>query len=901
MQLAIDELQQGNAVQARRWLAKAMVMSANSEPVTALLAATLAKDESRVGLSVLQHAIAQFPDSSMLWPLYWRVMTASVRYDNAQPASAEEVKHVCKQVYKQVHARLPWLTPASGVELEAIVQLLVTLSAVTSAVTSEPTPHRLGFVRFDAATKCIRGWAIDLSQVKAQTPLTACALFIRAKTERGQQIEGKLMADAPDRLLTAAGLSREVGGFTIQLPDYCSSVELLFEDDQSLVGSPLVAVRPITVKPMTPGPMAVVSDAFVSKANSQTEDGIEASASSLEGGSSSDTSDHQVTEFVVLSDEDSIDLNGQESLEPCETGSPTIGDEDASQDLLQGTAQGTEAQLAPAVNVLIPIFEGREHALACLRSVIAAQAHNTTPHHIIVLDDASQDEQLIAALQALAQKKQIMLVRRAANLSFIRNMNRGMAMRGTATTATTATTSTTSQNDVVWLNADTRVSGNWLDRLKAVADKDPCIASVTPWSNNGEAMSLAGFHQPSETPTEAEHQVIDNLVNTLNLPAQTLVSGCGFCFYVKRQAINDVGYLDETTLIDGYGEETDWCLRARALGWQHMGATNVFVSHAGGQSFGARKQLLAKHNNKIIRERYPLADRIHDHFRENDPLQPLRETIAAKLKSEGIFLRPTAASKADAASGVLSGVVSGAVSGAVSGVASPLAPTAGLPADVVDGSFMARLSKVLLSVGEHKAPSKKQASKLNAHSEADFGSHTHTGVIVDDLKSPDVLNAWLAYARQVQQKVEQKQTQREQQKAVPKEQQENERSEENTEVPQFTLPRLLILQDAPGSLLLEKTGIATRIGCPAGLSWAQWLDLLGVTHQVSLVVDSHSLADTAVDTEVGTYVDTEVDIEVEPLADTEATPRPKSKMRSNTRSSATRKRKSDSSMLEAVA
>ncbi|WP_244898743.1 hypothetical protein [Pseudomonas oryzihabitans] len=40
--------------------------------------------------------------------------------------------------------------------------------------------------------------------------------------------------------------------------------------------------------------------------------------------------------------------------------------------------------------------------------------------------------------------------------------------------------------------------------------------------------------------------------------------GCGFCFYIKLCAPEQVGLLDEIQLKRGYGEETDWCLRAKA-------------------------------------------------------------------------------------------------------------------------------------------------------------------------------------------------------------------------------------------------------------------------------------------------------------------------------------------------
>ena len=47
------------------------------------------------------------------------------------------------------------------------------------------------------------------------------------------------------------------------------------------------------------------------------------------------------------------------------------------------------------------------------------------------------------------------------------------------------------------------------------------------------------------------------------------------------------GSLRADVFAQGYGEENDFCLRARHLGWRHVAAPGVFVAHVGGHSFGA--------------------------------------------------------------------------------------------------------------------------------------------------------------------------------------------------------------------------------------------------------------------------------------------------------------------------
>jgi hypothetical protein len=91
--------------------------------------------------------------------------------------------------------------------------------------------------------------------------------------------------------------------------------------------------------------------------------------------------------------------------------------------------------------------------------------------------------------------------------------------------------------------------------------------------------------------------------------------------------LDAVGYLDEVHLLRGYGEETDWCLRARSLGWRHMGAPQVFVAHQGGISFGDEKALRVAHNNAILRRRYPDAEARYKTFCLRDPLRPARQRL----------------------------------------------------------------------------------------------------------------------------------------------------------------------------------------------------------------------------------------------------------------------------------
>ncbi|HGY3557717.1 TPA: glycosyltransferase family 2 protein [Pseudomonas putida] len=265
------------------------------------------------------------------------------------------------------------------------------------------------------------------------------------------------------------------------------------------------------------------------------------------------------------------------------------------------------------VDVLIPVYDGLNETLECINSALEARKLNRTAHRLVVIEDRTPVPALAKALKVLAGKGKITLVINPVNLGFIRSMNRAMAM--------------SPNKDVVWLNADTRVHGAWLDRLRQVAYSDARIASVTPFTNNGELMSFPKSQVSHAMPSAQAQAELDELARQVDSPPMEIETGCGFCLYIKRAALDQVGYLDEVHLSRGYGEETDWCLRARGLGWKHVGAPNVFVAHQGGISFGAEKNLRVAQNNAVLRKRYPDASARYKAFCLRDPIKPARDAL----------------------------------------------------------------------------------------------------------------------------------------------------------------------------------------------------------------------------------------------------------------------------------
>lgn len=269
-------------------------------------------------------------------------------------------------------------------------------------------------------------------------------------------------------------------------------------------------------------------------------------------------------------------------------------------------------QLSSAVDIIVPVYSGRSETLACLDAIRASE--NSTLHRVVVVDDCSTDEGLRKALRERVQRGEIALISRPINAGFAGAVNTVLAFN--------------SARDVILLNADTLVFGNWLDRMRAVAYQSDDIGTVTPLSNHGELVSYP-LPMRNNTVFNAKHaELIDQLFNLIGpKEAIEIPVGVGFCLYIKRKALTETGLLDESTFGRGYSEDTDFCLRTQTCGWRNVCAANTYVVHWGGRSFGDEKQYLVAQNLDRLHAKYPHHSEEYEQFLADNPLCNLRRNI----------------------------------------------------------------------------------------------------------------------------------------------------------------------------------------------------------------------------------------------------------------------------------
>ncbi|NEX19400.1 glycosyltransferase [Thiorhodococcus mannitoliphagus] len=270
------------------------------------------------------------------------------------------------------------------------------------------------------------------------------------------------------------------------------------------------------------------------------------------------------------------------------------------------------------LDVIIPVYKGRRETLDCIRSLL--ECGDPWPHDIILINDASPDPELSADLRRLTEAHPgITLLEHTRNQGFVASVNRGMALHP--------------ERDVILLNADTCLpTADWLSRLRHAAHADERIATVTPFSNRATICSLPRPQEDNDLPKDMTVTDLDRLCADANPGLQIdIPTAIGFCMFIKRQALDEVGYFDEARWGMGYGEENDFCLKASAIGWRHVAACDVFVQHHGAVSFQDEKQARIRDNLGLLTALYPdYAERVA-RFIRRDPLASARARIVLPL------------------------------------------------------------------------------------------------------------------------------------------------------------------------------------------------------------------------------------------------------------------------------
>ncbi|HXH39290.1 MAG TPA: glycosyltransferase, partial [Thermoanaerobaculia bacterium] len=279
---------------------------------------------------------------------------------------------------------------------------------------------------------------------------------------------------------------------------------------------------------------------------------------------------------------------------------------------------GRQAAERPrAVDVVIPVYGAAEELRACLESV--ARETDLARHRVVLVVDGPQDDSVESIVTGFvpAHRESVRVLRNGQRSGFVAAANLGMKE---------------STADVVLLNSDTIVTPRWLEKLIDAACASGDVGTVTPLSNHGTICSVPQGLEENLLPAGFEAGSFAAVVETASARSYPLLpTGVGFCLYIRRALLDDIGFFDAEHFGLGYGEENDFCLRALARGWLHVADDATFIYHAGNRSFGSERLRLRREARATLRSVQPRYEATIAEFIRLDPLASVRARIRSAL------------------------------------------------------------------------------------------------------------------------------------------------------------------------------------------------------------------------------------------------------------------------------
>ena len=269
------------------------------------------------------------------------------------------------------------------------------------------------------------------------------------------------------------------------------------------------------------------------------------------------------------------------------------------------------------ISVIIPVYNAVEDVRKCLESV--KENFDFSDGEVILVDDCSQEETFrCLETEAAEHPDQFTLIRNEENAGFPKTCNNGIARaRGEI---------------VVLLNSDTVIPTGFNRKIAACFDSDPQIAVASPIA------SYSGSYFIPLRDGEAL-QSMNEKIEQLHKPVYPAIPTAeGFCFCIRRSAIEKYGALDEI-YGKGFNEERDFSFRMTQNGLRCVLIDNLYVYHKRHASFGnaeRKKQLEA--NDRIFKERWgDLVAKEKDFTKHHNPIDELRRQIQPKYFKKGLF------------------------------------------------------------------------------------------------------------------------------------------------------------------------------------------------------------------------------------------------------------------------
>ena len=271
-------------------------------------------------------------------------------------------------------------------------------------------------------------------------------------------------------------------------------------------------------------------------------------------------------------------------------------------------------ETAPPVTIVVPVYDAFDEVSRCLDSLVRWTSH---PVEVLLIDDASPDPRIADLLGTYETRAGFRVLSNETNLGYTRTVNRGIGE---------------SAGDVVLLNSDTEVTPGWLQGLRLAAYSGDRVATATALSDNAGAFSVPVVGEANDVPDWLSRSEAGRAIRRGAARAYPETpTGSGFCFYIRRDVIDEIGTFDADAFPRGYGEENDFCMRAIAAGWRHVVDDATFVFHSRNASFGGEREALMTAGRAVVDERHPEYSARVSAFVHGDAMESVRATARLSL------------------------------------------------------------------------------------------------------------------------------------------------------------------------------------------------------------------------------------------------------------------------------
>lgn len=270
----------------------------------------------------------------------------------------------------------------------------------------------------------------------------------------------------------------------------------------------------------------------------------------------------------------------------------------ALNEFIWANIQLVEARLARCEQlkhgVVVCVHNALEDTKLCLESL---KKERTVPYSLVIVDDFSSDDTSVFLQQFQAQHQDwVKLIRTHAQSGYTKAVNLGLKH---------------SDSDVITLlNSDTIATLGWSEKIIEHFAIYPYLGVVGVLSNAASSQSVPGIQANglqtaiNDIPDGFSAQDIANYLadrfSVDDMPYVPLIHG--FCLSVRKSLLNEVGLFDEELFPRGYGEETDFCLRAQDAGYTLGIAMNTYIYHSKSKSYSSasREQNMLDGWNNLV-------------------------------------------------------------------------------------------------------------------------------------------------------------------------------------------------------------------------------------------------------------------------------------------------------------